>query len=69
MMVVSGQFWFLTFRRKSDTGGIHPGWPDEFAKKVVQNVAQPMFAKINTLIAYNNSPGIWASFVIKKYPK
>jgi hypothetical protein len=32
-----------------------PGWPDVFVKKIAQNVAQTIFAKINSeLLAWKN---------------
>jgi hypothetical protein len=29
-------------------GLMGPGWPDEFVKKIAQNVAQPIFVKITS---------------------
>jgi hypothetical protein len=45
------------------------GWPDEFLKKVAQNVAQPIFVKINTLGKVHSLYNFCYLCHLKKYSK
>jgi hypothetical protein len=45
----------------------NPGWPDEFVKKIAQNVAQTIFIKINAQLYHGKTLlNIWATSVIQK---
>jgi hypothetical protein len=42
--------------RNKKTLGLVAGWPDEFVKKVAQNVAQPVFVKATTSEIFKTQP-------------
>jgi hypothetical protein len=46
------------------------GWPDEFEKKIAQNVAQPIFLSklMQNLTIEKRSPKIWTTSVIFIHP-
>jgi hypothetical protein len=54
--------------REMDSFGQSPGWPDEFVKKITQNVAQPIFCQTlcTTVTVEYSCLKIWVTSVIFK---
>jgi hypothetical protein len=50
----------------TQSSDLRPGWPDEFEKKIAQNVTQSIFCQnqCSTFTVESSSPKVWVIFVI-----